>query len=118
MNIDYVVLTDDYVTLEPDGMNEHSFSFEIPDSAITHDALLFFKAVADNVENLKFRVFVNGNEEQWAKYSAVSVATLHEVVGGLRAGTNEITFTIVEGRGTLRVGDAVILFKQGNTSGR
>ncbi|MGH8895593.1 MAG: hypothetical protein ACRDZ4_00900 [Egibacteraceae bacterium] len=109
---DYVILSDDFFVLEKAGAKENLL-FTLPSSAhLDSPAILFFKVVSLDPVDLKFRVFVNGSEQQWAKYSAGAVCSLHEVVEGLNAGDNTVTFEFQSGEGTLRIGDVALWFKR------
>ena len=109
---DYTILSDDFFVLDKGGEVKKDLPFTLPPSVyLDSPAILSFKVVSLDPVDLKFRVLINGSEEQWAKYVGGAVCSLHEVVGGLNAGDNTVTFEYQSGDGTLRIGDIVLWFK-------
>jgi hypothetical protein len=104
----YLVLVDSTVTLDEEHL-ERGLGFILPSGAQLGGAVLAF--VVNTIQpQFGFRILVNDDIQFTTNVAGNAFHSLHEIVRGLRIGTNNIVFQRLQG--TFQISDVVLWFQQ------
>lgn len=113
---DYAVITDGKFAIQTGGDVDKDFDFTLESGAhLGSRSVLAFVVFANSAaNNLTFEVKVNGIAQLSYTISGFRTNTLHEAINAnvLKAGSNNIAFSITGGSGKLEFGDTVLLYQR------
>lgn len=110
---DYVIISDEAVSLQIGGEVSKEFTFGMPANfhGASRPILLCKLDTLNNVRDLKFNFQINGIQVDAYTFNDTVVHSIHEVLPAniLKKNSNHIRIAVTGGDGELRVGDIFIL---------
>jgi hypothetical protein len=115
---DYRVVTDGIATMVRGGPGQNFFrkKFNMPGNLVSEQkGILMYKVEADNADQLKYVMRLNGKDVQTLTHDEDRFGTIHEVINTnvLRINENDFEVVATGGEGTLKVSDVVVHFQVG-----
>lgn len=111
---DYVVIIDGTATMVRGGTNYYRQTFNVPNNLNqSAKAIFMYRVEADNANDLKYTMDLNGQDVLTLTHSTNRFGTIHEVISGtaIRTGENKFQVVATGGTGTLKVSDVVVFFQ-------